>query len=73
MIIYGMGEKPIVQLCADLSEGKNIDDIHDIPQTVYLCRENEVPGGICDDDIVLYSHEECLVNRKAQADNFRHI
>lgn len=73
MIIYGMGEKPIVQLCADLSEGKNINDIHDIPQTVYLCRENEVPGGICDDDIVLYSHEECLVNRKAQADNFRHI
>lgn len=73
MIIYGMGEKPIVQLCADLSEGKNIDDIHDIPQTVYLCRENEVPGGISDDDIVLYSHEECLVNRKAQADNFRHI
>lgn len=73
MIIYGMGEKPIVQLCADLSVGKNIVDIHDIPQTVYLCRENEVPGGICDDDIVLYSHEECLVNRKAQADNFRHI
>lgn len=73
MIIYGMGEKPIVQLCADLSEGKNIDDIHDIPQTVYLCRKDEVPGGICDDDIVLYSHEECLVNRKAQADNFRHI
>ena len=73
MIIYGMGEKPIVQLCADLSEGKKIDDIHDIPQTVYLCRENEVPGGISDDDIVLYSHEECLVNRKAQADNFRHI
>ena len=73
MIIYGMGEKPIVQLCADLSEGKTIDDIHDIPQTVYLCREDEVPGGICDDDIVLYSHEECLVNRKAQADNFRHI
>ena len=73
MIIYGMGEKPIVQLCADLSEGKNINDIHDIPQTVYLCREDEVPGGICDDDIVLYSHEECLVNRKAQADNFRHI
>ena len=68
-----MGEKPIVQLCADLSEGKNINDIHDIPQTVYLCREDEVPGGICDDDIVLYSHEECLVNRKAQADNFRHI
>lgn len=73
MILYGMGEKPIVQLCADLSEGKNIVDIHDIPQTVYLCREDEVPGGISDDDIVLYSHEECLVNRKAQADNFRHI
>ena len=73
MIIYGMGEKPIVELCRNLAEGLPISAVHDIPQTVYLCREKEIPNGIGDDDIVLHSHEECLRNKKAQADNFRHI
>lgn len=73
MIIYGMGEKPVVQLCERLDSGLNIKDIQDIPQTVYLCREKDIPGGITADDIVLHSHEECLNNKKAQAENFRHI
>ncbi len=73
MIIYGMGEKPIIELCRNLAEGLPISAVHDIPQTVYLCREDEVPNGIGADDIVLHSHEECLRNKKAQAENFRHI
>ena len=73
MIIYGMGEKPILELCRQFSEGKRVEDIRDIPQTVYLSKESDIPGGITSDDIVLYSHEECLRNKKAEADNFRHI
>ena len=73
MIIYGMGEKPIIELCRQFSEGKKVDEIKDIPQTVYLCREEGILGGITADDIVLHSHEECLRNKKAEAENFRHI
>ncbi len=73
LIIYGMGEKPIIRLCEELEEGRPIQEIRDIPQTVFLCRENEIPGGIREDDIVLHSHEECLRNKKAQAENFRHV
>lgn len=73
IIIYGMGEKPTLQLCRELEAGKAIRDIRDIPQTVYLSKENEIPGGISGDDIVLHSHEECLRNKKAEAENFRHI
>lgn len=73
MIIYGMGEKPVLKLCERLDSGMNIKDIHDIPQTVYLCREQDIPEGITADDIILHSHEECLNNKKAQAENFRHI
>ena len=73
MIIYGMGEKPIVELCRQFGEGKKVDEIKDIPQTVYLCREEGILGGITADDIVLHSHEECLRNKKAEAENFRHI
>lgn len=73
MIIYGMGEKPIVELCRQMSEGVRIEEIHDIPQTVYMVNKNGIPGGIGPGDILLHSHEECLRDKKAQAENFRHI
>lgn len=73
LLIYGMGEKPVVEICRQLEEGRNIRDIHDIPQTAYLAKAEEIPGGITPDDIVLHSHEECLQSKKAEADNFRHI
>ena len=73
MIIYGMGEKTVVELSRQLDEGLPIDAIRDIPQTVYLAPSDSIPGGISADDIVLHSHEECLQNKKAEADNFRHI
>ena len=73
MITYGMGEKTTLELARRLSEGENIRNIRDIPQTVYLSRKEDIPGGISSDDIVLHSHEECLRNKRAQAENFRHI
>lgn len=73
IILYGMGERNTLQLCRELEEGRSIRDITDIPQTVFLCKEQAIPGGIREDDIVLHSHEKCLHDRKAQAENFRHI
>lgn len=73
MILYGMGEKNTVEVCRKLAEGRRISDIKDVPQTVYLCKEEDIPGGIMDDDVVLHSHEECLNNKKYEAENFRHI
>lgn len=73
MIIYGMGEKPITALCKELQEGCNIHEIHDIPQTVYLIKKKDFANDIKSDDLILHSHEECLVNKKFQAENFRHI
>src|SRR5574344_207416 len=72
MIIYGMGEKPIIELCNEL-EQKSIKEIRDIPQTVYLSDKADIPNGITADDIILHSHEECLNDKKAEAENFRHI
>lgn len=73
LIIYGMGEKTIIELANELASGKSIKEIRNIPQTVFLCKEHEIPGGIQADDIVLHPHEECLRNKKAHAENFRHI
>ena len=73
MIIYGMGEKPVVELSRQMDEGLPVSAIHDIPQTVYLAPSDSIPGGITADDIILHSHEECLQDKKKEADNFRHI
>ena len=66
LLIYGMGEKPIVELTRRLMEGRPLDDV---PQTAYLTREVSPVEG----DITLYSHEECLKDKKKEAANFRHI
>ena len=73
MIIYGMGEKQVVSIAKELENGVNIKDLKYIPQTVFLCKETEIPDGIKEDDIVLHSHESCLHNKKYQAENFKHI
>ena len=71
LLIYGMGEKPIVELARRLEESSQIP--RDIMQTVYLSAKDDIPGGIREDDIVLHSHEECLKDKRSQAENFRHI
>lgn len=45
------------------------DLAEDIPQMVYLTRE----AARREDDVVLYSHEDCLKDKKKEAANFRHI
>ena len=73
LILYGSGTKSIIQLCKELEAGLTIKHIHHIPQTVYLAKEQDVEGGITDNDIILHSHEECLQNKRAEAENYRHI
>lgn len=82
LLIYGMGEKPIAELIrkmkglltdeeTSLTSSKFKTIIGTIPQTAYLCRETEWTSA--EDDLQLYSHEECLADKKKQAGNFRHI
>jgi len=73
IIVYGMGEKPIVELARRLHAGEAISSITDVPQTVFLSPGEAIPGGIRPDDILLHSHEKCLHDKRAQAENFRHI
>lgn len=73
IILYGTGTKSILQLCNEIESGRIIGDIHDIPQTVYLTKSVNLQGDITDNDIILHSHEECVKDKKAEAENFRHI
>ncbi len=69
IISYGMGEKTIIEIANRLANGESIKDLTDLPQIVYLTKDITPTA----DDIVLHSHEECLRNKKSQAENFRHI
>lgn len=71
LLIYGMGEKPIVELVKQMQSGTKISDIKFIPQTSYLSKEilpfHEWKN------ITLVSHEDCLTDKKKYASNFKHI
>ena len=68
LLIYGMGEKPVKEVARRLDMGLALNDI---PQTAYLqTSDSIVPTNT---DIRLYSHEECLKDKRKQAANFRHI
>ncbi len=72
MLIYGMGEKPVLEIARRLDAGEKIGDITDVCQTVVWrpATEVPVPGA---DNIVLHSFEECKRSKLHQAQNFKHI
>ena len=73
LLVYGMGEKPITELCQRMKENPVIP--HDVPQTVYVVKGKQaIPPSISEkEDIVLHSHEACTSDKKKQAENFRFI
>lgn len=85
LIVYGMGELPMATLlrCTEslVSGDEQVERTafrrmlcqSPVRQTVVLVPKQEIAGGIKADDIVLNSHAACLIDRKAFAENFRHI
>ena len=72
MIIYGMGEKPIVEIAKRLETGFSIREITDIPQTALLLPSVQIP--VADDNnIILNSFEDCIKDKSKQSRNFMHI
>lgn len=72
MVVYGMGEKPMLEVAARLSAGERIETITDVPQTVVVRPLAEMPQPDAD-NIVLASFEECKRDKAVQSANFKHI
>ena len=72
MIVYGMGEQPILQIIEKLEAGQPISNITSVNQTVVLCDKSEIPN-VDKNNIVLNSFESCRKHKMAQAQNFKHI
>ena len=80
-LIYGMGERPIVEIAdylrdrnnkkkKELSGEKGIDDRSLLKQTAYFSKEAPKKS---DDLIVLHSFDECLKSKRAFIENFNEI
>ncbi len=68
MLIYGMGEKPVVEIAKQLDERKALTE--PVPQTVRVVSDYHSKDIA---DIILHSHEDCEKSKKAQAENIRII
>ena len=73
MLVYGMGERSIVEIADSLAEGKSIGELTDVPQTAVVCSKSEMPGETDDTNCILNSFEICLKDKVRQAENFKHI
>jgi uncharacterized radical SAM protein YgiQ len=71
LLIYGMGEQPLRELLKRLREGENIREVDNIPQTAFLRPRNQLPENLFGEEARLFSHEECLQDKRKQAQNFR--
>lgn len=67
LLIYGMGELPLISLVKQLNSGIPFQNLKNIPQTVYITNEINKSK----EDVLLFSHEECLTDKIKQAKNFR--
>lgn len=72
LLVYGMGEKPILDILNRFKENKNLhfSDFYDINQISYLIEKNHSSEK---DTIFLHSHEQCLKSKIKFTENFKAI
>ncbi|MDR2927260.1 MAG: YgiQ family radical SAM protein [Cytophagaceae bacterium] len=73
MLIYGAGEQPLRELVRLLQKGVPFGQLKNISQTAYMIDANEQLTSAKADDIELFSHEECMKDKRKYAANFKHI
>jgi uncharacterized radical SAM protein YgiQ len=72
MLVYGMGERTMIELARRLDQGESIDQIIDVRQTVMRRPLSEIPTDSTD-DIILASWDKCHRDKISQSNNFKII
>ena len=74
LLVYGMGEMPLLEILRLLKRGVPFDSLRTVAQTAVLLPPGApVPRNQNWEDFTLHSHEECLADRKLYAANFKNI
>jgi uncharacterized radical SAM protein YgiQ len=74
LLVYGMGEKTIVEIARELSAGKPVASLQSIRQTAFVTdkRRPLLPDTEFE-TVELHSHADCQSDKRKSADNFRRI
>ncbi len=74
LLVYGMGEKPLKEIVRLLKRGVPFETLTTIPQTSFIVKKEEAYASKKKwEEQELYSHEDCLKDKKKYAANFSHI
>ncbi len=74
MLMYGMGEQPLMQLIKLLKKGVPFSALTTIQQTSVLLKENQAMPKVKNwNTKKLASHEECLASKRTFAANFKTV
>ena len=73
LLIYGMGEKPIIEIADRLASGESIDSLIDVMQTAVLLSKECCPENSDENNIILSSYEVCIADKRRQSANFKHV
>lgn len=74
LLVYGMGEQPLLEIVRLLEKGVPFKSLTTIPQTAFIHDNNtSLPKNKSWEDINISSHEKCLEDKKAFAANFKVI
>ena len=70
-LVYGMGERPIVELARKISAGAAPEEIRQTPQVAYLTAfAKEIPGTVLS-RLQLPSHKACRASKQVFAEHFK--
>jgi uncharacterized radical SAM protein YgiQ len=70
LLVYGMGEHIIRKIAQGLQSGTTWQELHDMPQIVYLSDNLPKNSEHC---AMLHSHESCVQDKRKFAENFCRI
>ena len=73
ILVYGMGEKPMLEIAGRIAAGESVGLITDVRQTAMLRPADEMPASDDDGNIILHSFEDCQRHKHHQSANFKHI
>ncbi len=72
LLVYGMGEKPIVEIAKRLADGQSVYELFDIPQISFVT--SDISDYKSDKEtVIINSFEECLASKENFGDNFKVI
>jgi len=70
ILVYGMGEQPIVEITRQVANGKAPSELKNIPQTAFFVAN--IPEVAADSSLIeLHSYEDCIKSKKYFAENFK--